>query len=93
MPAVRFVIEGEWTGYTRAQRQVVHRTVHPAREKTLRAWAEKTHAIRYSDGTLLVLRVRDAKLREHVNEINGYGSLIRDCARHNVSSVDALPSD
>lgn len=93
MSAPRFVIEGEWTGYVSSQRKVVHRTVHSGAFKKLRAWAEKTHAIRYSDGTVLVLSVRDCKPRERVQQINGYGRLIADCAHHDVSSVDALPND
>ena len=89
----RFVIEGEWTGYHSGQRRVVHRTVHDGAYKILRAWAEKTHAIRYTDGTCLVLSVRDAKPRERVKPINGYTSLILNCAHHDVSSVNDLPKE
>ena len=89
--ASRFIIEGEWTGYTSAQQKVVHRQVYPAGLKKLRAWAEKTHAIRYTDGTRLLLSVRECKPRERVTEIRGYTSLIDECARHDVNSVDALP--
>jgi hypothetical protein len=86
----RFVIEGTWVGYRRQQDRVVHRTVHTADEKKLRAWAESTHAIRYSDGTSLLIAVRDCKPRERVQQQNSYGRLIRDCAYYNVTSVDAL---
>ena len=86
----RFIIEGEWTGYRSSQRHVVHRTVHPGSMKHLREWAEKTHAIRYGDGTAIVLTVRDAKPRERVTEIHGYDSLIRDCAHYDLDSVEAL---
>jgi len=80
----RFIIEGE------SQRHVVHRTVHPGAFKRLRAWAEKTYGIRYTDGTTLVLTVRDAKPRERVREIRGYDSLIQDCAHYDLDSVEAL---
>lgn len=86
----RFIIEGVWTGYTSAQQRVVHRTVHSGSWKKLRAWAEKTHAIRYTDGTSLLLTVRDAKPRERVLEIRNYALLISQCCFRDVNSVDAL---
>lgn len=85
--STRFVIEGEWSGYTSAQQRVVHRKVYPSNRKKLRAWAEKTHGIRYTDGTMLYLHVRDAKPRERVQEINGYTRLIEDCFYLDVDSV------
>ena len=88
----RWILEGEWSGYTSAQRHVVHREVIVG-SPDLRAWCEKTHAIRYSDGTVLVLSVRDAKLREKITTINAYTSLIRDCFRARVTHVNDLPSD
>ena len=88
--SARFVIEGLWRGYRSSQDRVVHRTVHAAGEKRLRARVEKTHAIYYTDGTSLELMVRDAKPRERVAEIKGYSSLIRDCMTHDVNSVAAL---
>lgn len=87
----RFVIEGEWSGYTSSQQRVVHRTVHQGAFRKLRAWAEKTHAIYYTDGTCLRISVRDTKPRERVKEIKSYVSLIQDCAHYDVNSVDALP--
>lgn len=86
----RFIIEGEWSGYTSSQQRVVHRTVHSTAFKRLRAWAEKAHAIHYTNGTALFLRVRDCKPRERVQQIHGYDSLIQDCYFYNVVSVDAL---
>jgi len=90
MSAVRYVIEGTWSGYVGSQQKVVHRQVYPAQRKQLRAWAEKTHAIRYTDGTCLFLTVRDCKPRERVAEIRGYSTLIEDCAFRDVDSVEAL---
>lgn len=88
--SARFIIEGEWIGYRSSQDRVVHRTVHQGAYKKLRAWAEKTHAIYYSDGTRLILSVRDCKPRERVKEIRGYTKLINDCAHYDVNTVDAL---
>lgn len=91
MSAVRFIIEGEWSGYQSSQQRVVHRTVHVAAlSKRLRAWADKTHAIRYTDGTALFISVRDCKPRERVAENHGYTSLIADCSYYDVDSVQAL---
>lgn len=86
----RFIIEGEWTGYSSGQRRIVHRTVHQGNCRKLRAWAEKTHGITYTDGTQLLLTVHDCKPRERVQTLNGYGSLIVDCAYYGVSSVEEL---
>ena len=85
--SARFVIEGVWSGYRSSQQRVVHRTVHKGNRKALRAWVEKTQGIRYTDGTMLYLTVRDCKPREKVQEIKGYVSLIADCAHYNVGSV------
>lgn len=87
----RFVIEGEWSGYTSSQRRIVHRTVHKDCFKYLRKWAENNHSITYTDGTALHISVRDAKHRERVKEIHGYDSLISDCAYYNVNRVSDLP--
>lgn len=84
----RFVIEGTWSGYTSSQSRVVHRQVYS--DKKLRAWAEKTSGIRYTDGTMLFLSVRDCKPRERVEEKKGYTRLINDCFRQGVSSVADL---
>ena len=86
----RFVIEGKWSRYNPAQRSVVHRTVHPSTFKKLRVWAEKVSSITYADGTCLYLTVRDCEARERVQEIHGYDSLIADCVKYDVDSVDEL---
>ena len=86
----RFIIEGTWSGYNSGQRRIVHCTVHTASYKKLRAWAEKTSAIYYTDGTSLNITVRNTKPRERVKEIRGYVSLISDCAHYDVNSVAHL---
>lgn len=89
--ATRFIIEGEWSGYHSGQRRVVHRTVHSRAYKSLRAWVERVGCIIYTDGTSLDLTVRDCKPRERVQQINGYGRLIAECAHHNINCVAQLP--
>ena len=86
----RYIIEGEWSGYPSGQRRVCHRTVHKAPFKKLRAWVEKTRSISFTDGTELLLTVRDCKPRERVQEIHRYDSLINLCAFYDVDSVYAL---
>lgn len=90
MKPKRFVIEGEWSGYRSSQQRVVHRQAYPGGRKKFREWAEKVGGIRYTDGTMLYLIVRDCKPRERVKEIRGYTSLIEDCFYYEVASVSAL---
>ena len=89
----RFIIEGTWSGYRSSQQRVCHRTVHKGNRKLLRAWAEKTHGIQYTDGTMLYLTVRDCKPREKVKEIKGYVELINDCFHYGVTSVSDLSDE
>lgn len=74
---MRYVLEGTWTGYTSSQQRVVHREVITDRKRVQRL--HSLHAIRYTDGTCLLLKLREAKPREQIETINGYGSLIREC--------------
>jgi hypothetical protein len=68
----RFIVEGEWSGYRVHQRRVVHRTVHTRnREKY-----DKLGGLRFTDGTMLDITVRDCKPREKVQVINGYNQAI-----------------
>lgn len=89
---MRFLVEGEWTGYHSGQRRVVHRTVHDrAFDNKFHSWIKDVPAITYTDGTQLLLRVRDLELYERVTEIRGYDKLLRDCFKHNVTRVMDLP--
>lgn len=72
---MRFVLEGEWTGYQSSQQRVVHREIIDGK-RALRL--EKLHLIRYTDGTALLIHVRRAKLRERIQAIHSYNELIRD---------------
>lgn len=81
---MRFILEGEWSGYRSSQQRVVHREVVDAkRAKRLK----ELHAIVYTDGTSLLLSLREAKPREKVEVIAAYGSLIREAEAHGGSRV------
>lgn len=72
---MRYVLEGEWSGYTSAQRRVVHCEIVPKRRvEALR----KLRLIRYTDGTTLIVTVREAKRGERIKEVKSYSSLIRE---------------
>ena len=86
----RFVIEGEWTDYHSGQQRIVHREVYPKAMRKLKAWVEKNPSILYTDGTSLLLSVRDCKPRERVQEIRAYSKLIKDCFYADVTSVAYL---
>lgn len=89
MSKTRWLIEGEWSGYQSSQQRIVHREITD-NEKLARA-IEKQYGIRYSDGTMLFLRVREMRKGERAQDLrNSYGALIRDCFRHNCWSVDDL---
>ncbi|WP_029581986.1 hypothetical protein [Bradyrhizobium sp. URHD0069] len=80
----RFILEGEWSGYTSSQQRVVHREIiNNKRAERLR----QLHKIVYTDGTSLMIRVREAEYREKIKLINSYGELIRDAEKHGGSVV------
>lgn len=71
----RYILEGTWTGYVSRQSRVVHREVITAKR------AERLkglHKIVYTDGTALLIHVREAEYREKIEPINSYGELIRE---------------
>lgn len=75
---MRYVVEGTWTGYVSRQSRVVHReVVTPKRADALR----RLHKIIYTDGTALLVDVREAEYREQVKEVHGYSDLIREAER------------
>lgn len=88
MSRARYVIEGTWSGYHSGQQRVVHREV--TRDAARVEWARTAGGIVYTDGTWLYIDVREARPRERVVEISGYGSLISDCVAAGVNSVSAL---
>ncbi|WP_316176278.1 hypothetical protein [Bradyrhizobium sp. SZCCHNRI1073] len=92
MSRQRYVLEGEWSGYVSRQRRVVHREVVTDRKRVERL--RQMYCIRYTDGTALLLTLREAEPRERVQEIKGYSSLIRECERETGSEVRVadLPS-
>ena len=84
-----WMIEGEWLGYRRNQDRVVHRTFGHDKKFADRVMA-LGYGIRFSDGTTLRLYVKAYRGRPKAETINGYTSLIKDCAYAGVDSVDAL---
>lgn len=86
---MRYVIEGEWSGYTSRQRRIVHREVIDDK-KCGKGFVEKLrqlHAIVYTDGTSLLLHTREAKPREKIEQVLGYKSLIREAVQKGGSRV------
>lgn len=84
---MRFVLEGTWTGYTSAQSRVCHSEVIAAkRAERLR----KLHKIVYTDGTSLLINVREAEYREKVVTNHQYNDLIRSAERHGGSVVKVV---
>lgn len=82
----RYVLEGEWTGYSSAQCHIVHReVVDQARYGRLKG----LHAIVYTDGTSLILRLSETKPRAKVEVKNGYGSLIRDAEAYHIKTGES----
>jgi hypothetical protein len=72
----RFVIEGTWTGYTSSQQRICHVEVTTNKKRVERL--RRLHKIVYTDGTALLIHIREAKPREKVKEILSYRSMIRD---------------
>ncbi len=80
----RFILEGEWSGYTSSQQRVVHREIiNKKRAERLR----QLHKIVYTDGTSLMISVREAEYREKIQSFNSYGSLIRKAEKRGGSVV------
>lgn len=80
----RFIVEGEWTGYTSAQRRIVHREVVDAKRADR---LKNLRAIVYTDGTTLLLSVNPKLDRKPVHVINGYNSLIKEAEATGKSRV------
>lgn len=83
-----YTIEGEWSGYTSAQRHVVHRE-HTRSKKRVEA-VRKLGRIHYEDCTRLDLTVIPGK---HGKPIDGYTALIDKCLALGISNVSDLPSE
>lgn len=74
-----YILEGTWTGYTSAQTRIVHREVisDPKRIANLKT----LHEIVYTDGTALLLHLREEPQGDPVKKMDGYGSLIRQAEK------------
>ncbi len=78
---MRYVIEGTWRGYRSSQDHVCHREVYKSNRADggpFLATLCKMYSIPFSDGTALIVSVREAKPREKVIEKHGYTKFIRD---------------
>jgi hypothetical protein len=73
----RYVVEGKWSGYHSGQQRVVYREVIKPNKKSSERW-KNLHSIRYTDGTLLCISIREAKPRERIEQKLSYKSLVRD---------------
>lgn len=74
---MRWLLEGEWSGYRSGQSRVVHRVVLHRKQQAERF--RKITGVGYSDGTSLMLTVTELKPRQRVTEIRGYTKLLLDC--------------
>ena len=88
---MRYVLEGEWTGYISAQRHIVHREVVTSEKRAVAL--RNLRSIVYTDGTSLLLHLREAKPREHVEPLNRYGWLINDALQHGGGKSRVLVAD
>lgn len=80
----RFILEGTWTGYTSSQSRICHREVISSK----RADRLKTlHKVVYTDGTSLIIHIREAGFREKIVPNHSYRELICDAERHGGSVV------
>lgn len=72
MSRKRFVVECFWSGYRTNQSRPCHRTVETYKAEGL----SKITSVQFTDGTHMFVSVRPCKLRERVDEIHGYVSLL-----------------
>ncbi len=78
---MRYVIEGTWRGYRSSQDHVCHREIYKSNRKGGGPFLDvlrKMYSIPFSDGTALIVSVREAKPREKIQEKISYRTLIRD---------------
>ncbi len=80
----RFILEGTWTGYTSSQSRVCHREIISAKRAEI---LKGLHKIVYTDGTSLLIHVREAGYREKITPNHQYNELIRESERHGGSVV------
>jgi hypothetical protein len=76
---MRYILEGTWTGYVSRQSRVCHREVITAKRAAI---LKGLHKIVFTDGTALIIDIREAGYREKIVTNNQYGELIRDAERH-----------
>jgi hypothetical protein len=79
-----YIIEGIWSGYGSGRDKLAHREYTDDAERAEKC--KQMHSIRFTDGTVLYLKVYE----ERLPAMNGYGDLISDCIRQGVKSVAEL---
>lgn len=84
-----WMIEGEWSGYTSSQRRVVHRH-YTTNRKEVESIKAIGYGITYTDGTMLILTVKEHTGRKVLPVKDSYRDLIDKCRWAGVSSVQAL---
>ncbi|MGU3476447.1 hypothetical protein [Methylobacterium sp. D48H] len=87
----RYVLEGEWSGYSSSQRRVVHRETINERRRARYEGRAGLFAVRFTDGTLLELRVRPVRRGEKVETLLGYGSLICEAEASTATCFQVRP--
>ena len=89
----RPVVECIWSGYRSSQERPCHRTVNSWYANILNR--NGVRCIRFTDGTTMSVKVREANPREKVAQIAGYDQLLGDIARMGLTgyvSIDQVQS-
>ena len=80
----RKIIEGEWTGYTPSQQRIQHREIISHREAQN---LEHLKVIVFTDGTSLLISIRETRPHERVQVIQSHTKLIREAAAKKTARV------
>lgn len=85
----RYEITGEWSGYRSSQRRIAHREY--TRNKEFAEKVKELGFIRFTDGTMLYLTVREMGKGERKQpEKPAFRALIRECIEKRKRSVADL---
>ena len=87
----RYVLAGEWSGYSSSQRRVVHRETINERRRARYEGRGRLFAVRFTDGTILELSVRPVRRGEKVETLLGYGSLICEAEASTATCFQVRP--
>lgn len=87
---MRWILQGTWSGYRSSQSHVCHRTVL-TNKKAAERYA-KISAVVFTDGTTMSIEVRPCLVREKVQVIHGYDSLLADFAYRDMEGYCSVAS-